>query len=81
MGFFNRPEWEIISVTRSPSNTQVLARHLRTGRQVEMLRGSNYAPRADELKRSLNMELENLLDPSFAEYRRRRLDTLHGVKI
>ena len=82
MGFFgNRVEWEILDVTRSPSQTHVLARHLKTGRAVEMIRGPDYAPRVDELKRSLRMELENRTDPSFAEYRRRSLDKLPGVRI
>jgi len=82
MGFFGaRIEWEILDVTRSPSQTHVLARHLKTGREVEMIRGPDYAPRVDELKRSLRMELENHMDPSFAEYRRRSLDKLPGVRI
>jgi len=82
MGFFGtRVEWEILDVTRGPGQTHVLARHLKTGRAVEMIRGPDYAPRVDELKRSLRMELENRTDPSFAEYRRRSLDKLPGVRI
>jgi hypothetical protein len=79
--FRSRPEWQIIDVTRSAETTHVLARHLKTGRNVEMIRGPDYAPRADELKRSLNMERENLEDPVFAEYRRRSLDSLRGIVI
>ncbi len=55
--------------------------HLKTGRVVELVRDPLYGPRVDELKRCLEMELENLLDPVFAEYRRRRLRELPGKNI
>lgn len=61
--------------------THVLARHFKSGREAEMIRSPDYAPRVDELKRFLRMELENQMDPSFAEYRRRSLDKLPGVRI
>ncbi len=46
-----------------------------------MLRAPDYAPRVDELRGSLEMELENLLEPYFAEWRRRTLDELGGTRI
>lgn len=64
-----------------PDHTRVRARHVKTGRQVELMAGAGYAPRWDALERALNMELENLLDPLWAEYRRRRLDSLVGKKL
>ncbi len=81
MRLFRRPKWEILSVGREQSYTRVRARHLNTEKTVEMLRAPDYAPRADELIRSLDMELENLLDPTFAEWRRRTLDKLAGERV
>ncbi len=82
MNFLRRgPQWEILDVERSDQETRVRARHLKTGRLVELVRDPLYGPRVDELKRCLEMELENLLDPVFAEYRRRRLRELPGKNI
>jgi len=72
--FNTGPKWELVEVRRTTTCTVVRARHIKNGREVELLRGPRYAPRQDELKRCLEMELENLLDPLLAEYRRRRLD-------
>ncbi len=81
MGLFRRPRWEILSVNRDQVYTRISAKHLKTGKTVEMLRAPDYAPRADELIRSLEMELENLVEPLFAEWRRRSLDELSGKRI
>ncbi len=82
MNFFRRgPQWEILDVERTERETRVRAMHLKTGGVVELVRDPLYAPRLDELKRCLEMELENLLDPVFAEYRRRRLSGLAGTKL
>jgi len=62
-------------------HTRVLARHLKTGRQVELVAGAEYAPKANALEKALEMELENQLDPLLAEYRRRRLNALIGKKL
>ncbi len=70
------PQWQLIEVRRTAAYTVVRARHLKSGREVKLLRGPDYAPRQDELKRCLEMELENLVDPILAEYRRRTLDKL-----
>ena len=77
MGLFSfGVRWQLLGVERTSTCTIVRAKHLKTGREVELLRGPDYAPRQDELKRCLEMELENLLDPILAEYRRRSLDKL-----
>ncbi len=81
MGLFRRLKWEILSVNRGEVYTRIIAKHMKTGKIVEMLRAPNYAPRADELRRSLEMELENLLESLYAEWRRRTLDELGGKKI
>ena len=82
MKFFRRgPEWKILGVERSEHETRVRAQHLRTNEVVELVRDPLYAPRVDELKRCLEMELENLLDPTFAEWRRRTLDKLAGERV
>ncbi len=81
MGLFRRPRWEILEVERGQVFTRIRAKHLKTGKTVEMLRAPDYAPRVDELRRSLEMELENLMDPYFAEWRRRTLDKSGGTRI
>ncbi len=75
------PEWQVLEVKRTEHETKVRARNLRTNRVVELVRDPLYAPRVDELKRCLEMELENLLDPIFAEWRRRTLDELAGKRV
>jgi hypothetical protein len=75
------PQWEILKVERTFEKTSVRARHLKTGKVIELMRDPFYAPRVDELKRCLEMELENFLDPTFAEYRRQRILDLPGKKI
>lgn len=82
MKFLRRgPEWEVLNVQRTELETRVRAKHLKTGRVVELVRTPLYGPRLDELKRCLEMELENLSDPIFAEYRRRWILELPGKKI
>ncbi len=75
------PEWEVLDVERTERETRVRARHLKTGSVVELVRDPLYGPRVEELKPCLEMELENLLDPYFAEYRRRRVLDLPGKKV
>ncbi len=70
-----------MDVQRTEKETRLRARHLKTDRVVELVRDSLYGPRLDELKRCLEMELENVLDPVFAEYRRRWVLELPGKTI
>ncbi len=72
-------KWQVLAVERTVNSTIVRAKHLKTGREVELLRGPDYGPRQDELKRCLEMELENLLDPALAAYRRQSLDQLGKI--
>ena len=82
MRLFKRgPEWEILKVSRTPTGTWVEAKHLKTGLIVRLLRNPGYGPHVDELKSCLRLELENQLNPEFAEHRRTRLDTLPGRRL
>ena len=77
MSLFNfGVRWQLLGVERTGSYTIVRAKNLKTGCEVELVRSRDYAPRQDQLKRCLEMELENLIDPILAEYRRRSLDKL-----
>lgn len=79
--FRRGPEWEILEVDRSGAGTRVVARHLKTGRIVELLAGAAYAPHVRELKRDLRFRLDQMRFPEFDEHRRRRLDSLAGKKV